>query len=176
MKSLQSAIPPSEQKPTIQKMLPKHLDDVLKIERRIFPDPWSRKSFTYEILANAYSLPLVLLMEETVIGYSIIWIIFEEFHIANFAIHPDYQRQGLGTYFFNEIMKKAVGLEYAILEVRDSNLKAIRLYEKFGFKRIMLRKHYYSNGDNAIVMRKWLNPAQQNTPGTNSLSKQKSKI
>lgn len=164
MKSFQSAIPSDGQKPIIQKMLPKHLDDVLKIETQIFPDPWSRKSFQYEVIANAYSLPLVLLMEKSVIGYSIIWMIFEEFHIANFAIHPDYQGRGLGTYFFNEIMKKAVGLEYAILEVRDTNLNAIRLYEKFGFKKIMLRKRYYSNGDDAIVMRKWLNPAQKQVP------------
>lgn len=176
MKSVQPTTPLGSQKLVIQKMMARHLDDVLKIESRIFTDPWSRKSFQYEILANAYSLPLVLLMGETVIGYSIIWMIFEEFHIANFAIHPDYQGRGLGAYFFNEIMKKAVGVEYAILEVRDTNLKAIRLYEKFGFKKIVLRKHYYSNGDNAIVMRKWLNPAHQAIRDADSFSKQKSKI
>lgn len=176
MKPLPSTTPLRGQKPTIRKMLPKHLDDVIKIETQIFPDPWSRKSFQYEILANGYSIPLVLLIDGMVIGYSIIWILFEEFHIANFAIHPDYQQKGLGTYFFNEIMKKAVGVEYAILEVRDTNVNAIRLYEKFGFKKIVLRKRYYANGDDAIVMRKWLNPVQQNLPDAGSFSKQKSKI
>ncbi len=161
--------------PSIQKMTLRHLEDVLKIERQLFSDPWSRNSFRFEILANNYSLPLVLLLDNKIIGYTIIWMIFQEFHIANFAIHPDYQHQGFGTYLLNEVLEKAVGVEYALLEVREKNLTAIHLYEKFGFKKVAIRDHYYSNGDNAIIMRRWLNP-QQATPHADPVSKQKPKI
>ena len=61
---------------TIQKMTLKHLDEVIDIERQLFPDPWSKNSFLYEILGNRLSLAVVLLLENKVIGYSIVWGIF----------------------------------------------------------------------------------------------------
>jgi len=145
-------------KPKIEKMTLAHLDDVIEIEKQLFTDPWSRRSFQFEILANQYSLPLVLLIDKKVIGYTIVWIIFGEFHIANIAIHPNYQRKGLGSYLLSEVLKKSVGLKHAILEVRESNLNAIRLYERFGFEKISVRRHYYSDGDDAIIMRKRFDP------------------
>jgi ribosomal-protein-alanine N-acetyltransferase len=166
--------PPRDPKPKIRKMTLAHLDAVVQIEKQLFSDPWSRRSFQFEILANQYSLPLVLLLDKNLIGYGIVWIIFGEFHIANLAIHPDYQQKGFGSYLLKEILKKAVGLDYAILEVRESNLKAIRLYEKFGFERIAVRRHYYSNGDDAIIMRRWFKPPKQVESDADVSSKQKS--
>ena len=168
--------PLRDRRPKIRKMTLAHLRAVVELEKQLFSDPWSRRSFQFEILANQYSLPLVLLLDKKLIGYAIVWIIFGEFHIANFAIHPDYQQKGFGSHLLKEILKKAVGLDYAILEVRESNLKAIRLYEKFGFERIAVRLRYYSNGDDAIIMRKWFRPPEQVIPKTGSYSKQKSKI
>lgn len=143
-------------KPVIRKMTLSHLEEILNIERQVFHDPWSRQSFRFEILSNHYSLPLVLVLEEKVIGYAIVWIIFEEFHIANFAIHPEYQRRGFGSYFLSEMLKQGEGLEYALLEVREHNHAAIHLYKKFGFEKIAVRYRYYSNGDNALIMKKVL--------------------
>lgn len=160
----------------IRKMTLKHLDEVLKIERQLFVDAWSRNSFRFEILANNYSLPLVMLLDDKIIGYTIVWIIFQEFHIANFAIHPDYQHRGFGTYLLNEILKKAVGLEYAMLEVREHNLPAIHLYEKFGFKKISIRDHYYGNGDNAVIMKKVLSGSQKPSPNEDQFPTHKTKI
>lgn len=163
-------------KSTIRRMTLEHLDEVLNIERRVFYDSWSRNSFRFEILTNNYSLPLVLLWEGRVIGYTIIWIIFEEFHIANFAIDPEFHHQGFGSYFLDEALKRAEGLEYALLEVRQNNHAAIRLYEKFGFKKIAVRYGYYSNGDNALIMKKILSTAQQSLGDTDGFSKQESDI
>lgn len=163
-------------RPKIRKMMLAHLDAVVEIEKQLFTDPWSRRSFQFEILANQYSLPLVLLLDKKLVGYAIVWIIFGEFHIANIAIHPDYQGKGFGSYLLKEVLRKAVGLDYAILEVRESNLKAIRLYEKFGFEKIFVRRRYYSNGDDAIIMRKWFKPPEQEMPAAAPLSKHKSKI
>lgn len=156
---------------TIEKMTLKHIDDVMEIENILYSDPWSRKSFLYEVIANQFSMPKVLLINNMIIGYVIIWTIFEEFHIANIAIHPDYQNQGFGTFLLSEILKEDKGLEYAILEVRETNLPAIHLYEKFGFTKISKRYRYYSNGENAIVMRKMFKQPQGKLSNINKLSK-----
>ena len=87
-------------------------------------------------------------------GYAIIWRIYEEFHIANIAIHPEFQGKKLGDYFLGEILNLKGDCAYAILEVRESNKKAIQLYKKYGFRTIMKRVRYYRNGETALVMQK----------------------
>jgi len=138
----------------IRRMTEKDLDVVTKLERRLFPDPWSRSSFEFEIHQNIYSFPMVLEQKGQIIGYAIIWKIYEEFHIANLAIHPDFQGRKLGSYFLDQILKMKGDCRYALLEVRESNKRAIHLYEKFGFKTIMKRPKYYRNGETALVMQK----------------------
>ncbi len=138
----------------IRRMTEADLDTVVALETRIFPDPWTRSSFEFELTSNRYSLPLVLEDQNQLLGYAIIWRIYEEFHIANIAIHPEHQGKKLGSYFLNEILKMATGCKYALLEVRESNWRAIRLYQKFGFKVIMKRPRYYKNGETALVMQK----------------------
>ena len=128
------------------------LDTVLELEKRIFTDAWSRASFEAELKNNRYSRPLILELDGKMVGYAVAWIIFDELHIANFAIHPDYRRQGLGKYFLSDILSKFSQAEFAFLEVRRSNLPAIRLYESFGFRKIDVRKNYYRDGEDALVM------------------------
>jgi [ribosomal protein S18]-alanine N-acetyltransferase len=130
----------------IRRMTREDLDTIVQLERQIFPDPWSRASFEYEIFQHPYSLPVVLVQETEIFGYAVIWKIFEEFHIANFAIRPDQQGKRFGKLFFEKIL--------ALLEVRESNLRAIQLYQKFGFRTIMKRLNYYRNGETALVMQK----------------------
>lgn len=148
-------------KPTIEKMTLQHVDEVVKIEQQLYSDPWSKKSFLYEVMGNQFSAPSIMLLDNKIIGYCIVWKIFGEFHIANIAIHPNYQGNGYGTYFLTEIMKENDGLEYAILEVRETNHTAIHIYEKLGFVKISKRFSYYSNGENALVMRKLFKPPQE---------------
>jgi ribosomal-protein-alanine N-acetyltransferase len=145
----------------IQKMVLSDLDEVIKIEKTVFPDPWSLKSFQFELLANKYSHPLVLIVDNNLIGYAVIWKIFEEFHIANIAIDPDFQGKGWGTYFLAEILKQAAKQKYCLLEVRENNPAAIHIYEKLGFKKESIRYRYYANGDNAIIMKKILHSPQE---------------
>ncbi|MEJ2634482.1 MAG: ribosomal protein S18-alanine N-acetyltransferase [Calditrichia bacterium] len=138
----------------IRRMKESDLDTVVILESRIFPDPWSYNSFRHEVHNNPFAIPLVLEESGEIIGYAIIWKIFEEFHIANFAIRPEFQGKKRGTYFFEEILKYADESSYALLEVRESNLRAISLYEKYGFKTILKRERYYANGETALVMQK----------------------
>jgi ribosomal-protein-alanine N-acetyltransferase len=143
-------------KAIIRRMTLDDLDEILKIEGEVFPDCWSRRSFEFEVLHNKYSLPLVMTVQNKIVGYSVVWKLFEEFHIANIAIHPQKQNRGLGSYFLQEILNLSAEQDYAILEVRESNQTAIHLYQKFGFFKLGIRTRYYANGENALIMKKQL--------------------
>jgi len=130
------------------------LERVMEIEKESFADPWSRKSYEFEVAGNRFSVPIVLEIDHEIIGHAVIWRIFEEFHIATIAIAPEYRGQGWGKYLLSSLMEMAAEAEYALLEVRPSNTGAIRLYEKFGFAKVGTRRHYYRNGEDAVIMRK----------------------
>lgn len=131
------------------------LDDVLEIEKRVFPyTSWSRISFEMEIY-SPFSSPYVLLLENRVIGYIVFHTISEETHITNFAIQPEYQNKGYGKFLFKFAIDNIRNSKSKsiYLEVRASNLRAQHIYEKFGFKKIGIRKKYYSNNnEDAIIM------------------------
>ena len=91
----------------------------------------------------------------TLIGIGCLWAILEEAHIIMLAIHPQFQRQGLGQALLLALLKSACDrqLERSTLEVRDSNLVAVSLYKKFGYKEAGRRKRYYEDtGEDALVM------------------------
>ncbi|MEG4856250.1 ribosomal protein S18-alanine N-acetyltransferase [Microcoleus sp. K1-B6] len=91
----------------------------------------------------------------TLIGIGCLWAILEEAHIIMLAIHPQFQGQGLGQALLWALLKSACErqLERSTLEVRDSNLAAVSLYKKFGFKEAGRRKRYYEDtGEDALVM------------------------
>lgn len=141
---------------TTRYMTVEDLDAVMEIERQVFIDPWSRKSYEFEIIENRYSLPLVLEYAGKIVGYAVVWQVYEEFHIASLAIAPAQQGRGWGKYLLETLLKLADNADYALLEVRPSNTRAIRMYEQFGFTRLGVRKRYYQNGEDALVMRKML--------------------
>lgn len=93
----------------------------------------------------------------TLIGLGCLWAILEEAHITMLAIHPEFQGRGFGQALLWALLKSACDrqLERATLEVRASNLAAVSLYKKFGFKEAGRRKRYYEDtGEDAVVM--WL--------------------
>ncbi|MGI9953485.1 ribosomal protein S18-alanine N-acetyltransferase [Moorellaceae bacterium AZ2] len=140
---------------SIVPMAIRHLDQVLAIERASFPSPWPRSSFLNELFANDYARYYVCLHGDRVIGYAGMWIILDEAHITNIAIHPDFRGQRLGELLLKTLMQEAVnlGADRMTLEVRVSNLPAQRLYERLGFVRAGIRKGYYNdNHEDAIIM------------------------
>jgi ribosomal-protein-alanine N-acetyltransferase len=89
------------------------------------------------------------------LGIACLWAILEEAHITILAIHPDYQRQGLGQALLWAMLHSAWrrGLEWATLEVRISNQAAIALYQKFGFSEVGRRRRYYQDtGEDALIL------------------------
>ena len=138
-------------------MRKKDIPSVLQIERALFKDAWNFDHFLFEIEEQEYSNPTVLEYQSSIVAYFVCWIMFEEIHIANIAVHPDYQRMGIAQYMLNYIERELKTDESSILlEVRTGNVPAIRLYEKTGFKIYFERKYFYPDGENAYVMIKML--------------------
>jgi ribosomal-protein-alanine N-acetyltransferase len=150
---------PVMQKIQIRRMNSADLDAVAEIDSISFSLPWPRTSFDYE-LRNPVSRLWVLEVEEStelkrLAGMICAWVIENEGHIATFAIHPVFRRQGLGGRLLGTTLLDAAreGVELVYLEVRRSNLAAIQMYEKFGFQITGIRAGYYSdNHEDALMM------------------------
>lgn len=139
----------------ISKMTPRDLDEVLAIERQSYPTPWSRHAFTSELTANVYAHYFTARLDGKLVGYFGMWVFFDEAHITNIAVHPDFRRQGIGEQMMRFAFKKAreLGATKMTLEVRLSNHGAQALYRKLGFQDRGIRKGYYSDtNEDAIIM------------------------
>jgi len=90
-----------------------------------------------------------------VVGYAGMWLILDEAHITNVAVHPGYRRNKIGRSLMLEIIRRAalMGINRMTLEVRPSNAPARRLYTALGFEERGLRKRYYTDtNEDAIIM------------------------
>lgn len=138
----------------IDAIFPQDLDDIVAIENVSFPSPWPKRIFKREMEAeNSYKR--VVRFSGTVVAYIITWTIYDEVHILNIAVHPDFRKLGLGEMLLRDCLNFSFerDLKLAVLEVRTSNNSAIKLYEKIGFKTLRVRKKYYSDtGEDAFVM------------------------
>ena len=144
-------------------MEPKHIAGVCNVEQLSFAVPWTERMFTEE-LANPLSRYVVLLDKASpgdVIAYAGYWKIFDEGHITNVAVHPDWRGRKAATYLMEQMMQlaKVDGIRDMTLEVRRSNLAAQNLYKKLGFAEEGVRPKYYEdNGEDALIM--WYRPKQ----------------
>lgn len=126
---------------------------LLEIENRCYDNPWSRENLIFEV-HRSNSINFAICFSEKIIGYCFNYYVFEEMFITNICIHPDFRNRGFGFVLLNHIIKKAADIDVKIihLEVRYNNANAIRLYKSVGFSENCVRKNYYSNGDDAILM------------------------
>jgi len=130
---------------------------ITEIENMSYPDPWSEKMFESELHLD-FSNFFVMLYSGEIIGYVCFWDIQNEAHLTNLTVRKQFRGKGLGSKLLSYALERAVPLNdrKIFLEVRVNNLAAMRLYDKFGFKQIGIRKKYYSNRDDALVMEKTL--------------------
>ncbi len=138
--------------PLIRPMKPGDVSRVAALEREVYPQPWSEGVFRDELsLANrAY---LVIEEDAAVVAYGGMLIVEKDAHITTVAVDPAARRHRLGTRLMLALVDEALaaGAEHLTLEVRVSNEAAHRLYERFGFARVGVRKNYYLTED-ALVM------------------------
>lgn len=138
----------------IRRIEQKDINSILLLEKLLYKDPWGEQNFESELSHNDYAYMYVLEHNDVILGYAGFWLSYEYATITKVSINPAVQKKGLGYYLFNDIINKAIelGATSFSLEVRESNLVAQRLYEKSGFQKKGIRKGYYSDGENAIVM------------------------
>lgn len=132
------------------------IDEILDISALSFSICWSKNSYLQE-LTNPVAKYLVAKIDNTVVGFVGTWIVLDESHITNIAVHPTYRKQGIASKLIEELLDycKSQGCIACTLEVRSSNIAAKSLYEKHGFKQDGIRKRYYEdNNEDAILM--WL--------------------
>lgn len=130
------------------------VDGVVAIERDSFPSPWSRESFERECGVPG-GASWVALEDGSVVGYIISWVICDEIHVGNVAVARRARGRGIGRLLLSRALEDASrrGVALATLEARESNATAMRLYERFSFRPVAIRKRYYADtGEDAIVM------------------------
>ena len=137
------------------KIVPMTTEDakaLAELDKLSFAVPWSEKSFLEEA-NNQLARYFVAKDEEKIIGYGGIWLVSGEGNITNIAVHPEWRKKGIASKILEELIKSAESCEQIFLEVRESNVAAIRLYEKHGFKNCGVRKNFYhSPVENGIIM------------------------
>ena len=130
------------------------LDAVNAIEMQAFQDPWSKQDFINELESNPYSCIYVKEINGEVVAYVDLWIAYENAEIANIAVKKEFLHQGIASELMQYCLQKILQskCENFTLEVRVSNINAIKLYEKFGFQTVSKRKKYYADGEDAYLM------------------------
>ena len=136
------------------------LDDVLQVEAVAFTNPWTRQMYMREMDNPRVSYIHVLRLrggvdDGVVAGFCSFWLVFDELHINNLAIRPEYRGHGMGTALLEHAMGTAarLGARRATLEVRRSNDAARRIYERLGFEIAGVRRNYYTNpAEDALIL------------------------
>ena len=133
------------------------LPDVIAIERRAFPTPWSLAMFVLE-LSKSTGWCLAALRGERMVGYLVCSRYDTVWHIMNVAVDPAFRRAGIATALLEGLIERINDSRARFtLEVRESNVGAIALYERYGFRAAGRRRRYYQdNGEDAVIM--WRTP------------------
>lgn len=136
------------------------LKQICLIEQETFSDPWTEKDFKEAASApsNEY---LVAEIDGEIVGYCGLWGIAGEGYIYNVAVKKEFRKQGIGYKMLHRLIKQAEakGIGSFTLEVRATNVPAIKLYEALGFEQAGIRKDFYTKPkEDAVIM--WRRPIQ----------------
>jgi ribosomal-protein-alanine N-acetyltransferase len=134
----------------------KHIRDIMPIEEAVYPKPWTAKVFSEEIdmMMRGRRHYVVAHIGRDLVGYCGLLFAEQDAHITNIAVHPKWQKRGIATELMLELAYEARErkCEALTLEVRHTNKAAQELYRRFGFAPAGIRRKYYENTDDAIVM------------------------
>ena len=142
-----------EKIPKITKMTKDDIFEIASLEKECFAEPWSEKSLTDE-LTNDTARFYVLRDNEKLLGYIGANNIYAEVYITNVAVNENYRGKGYGKMLVNHLLEQSEleNANFVTLEVRESNENAIGLYESCGFKKVGVRKNFYSKPtENALI-------------------------
>ena len=141
---------------TLAPMTPNDLDAVIAIEQTAYSHPWTLGNFRDSL--NPLFEAQCLWLDGQLLGYFLAMRGFEEMHLLNITVAPAHQGQGWGHMMLDalSLWSRHQGSQWLWLEVRQSNQRALQVYERYGFKQISIRKDYYPAGrlqrEHAVVM------------------------
>ncbi len=128
---------------------------ILAIERVSFITPWTEQMFRSQLRFRDRAITLVLVEDGAITGYVATWIAADEMHLMSIAVSPEARRGGRASTLLAEVLARGTerGCERTLLEVREGNEGARRLYRLHGFREIGRRRGYYEDtGEDAIIM------------------------
>lgn len=149
-------------------LAPDDMHQVMAIEVVNYEFPWTAGNFA-DSLKEGYSLWAMFSSLGQLVGYAVFMQVVDEVHLLNLSIRREWQSQGLGARLLQKVLDeaKAIPVASVLLEVRPSNLAALRLYRRFDFQELGIRKNYYpaakGKREDACVMRHWLFPQADST-------------
>jgi len=139
----------------IGRMRRRHLRGVMAIERQVYARPWSPNLFVAEMTDSNNRCYLVARVDKTVVGYGGLICYGDEAHVTNIAVDPQRHRHGIGARLLHELVTQAIemGGHAVSLEVRVTNWGAQRMYGRFGFRPVGIRRNYYQElHEDALIM------------------------
>jgi ribosomal-protein-alanine N-acetyltransferase len=143
----------------IRRLIYADLPQVVAIERRAFTTPWSLAMFVLE-LSKPSGICLAAEVENELVGYLICSRYDTVWHVMNVAVDTDRRRRGIATALIGALLERIGDDAQVTLEVRKSNVGALLLYERFGFRSAGVRRRYYAdNGEDAVIMWRTAPPA-----------------
>lgn len=140
---------------TIRPMRQDDLAMVTLLDQLSFTEPWPKNTFAYELTTNYSICQVAVDLSGNVLGAIVVWLVVDEAHVATIAVHPDHRQKGIGAGLLANALLIACyrGVLTSLLEVRVSNLPAIKLYERFGYQVDSVRKNYYQdNQEDALLL------------------------
>lgn len=141
---------------------PADLPQVAAIERASFSHPWTDDMIGRE-MENERARGLVVTAKgdaRRIVGFALYWLVLNEVHLLIVAVEPARRRGGLGQRLMAEIERRGIeeGATVIDLEVRPSNQAARGLYRKLGFEEVGVRRRYYDNAEDAIILQRSIGP------------------
>ena len=138
----------------IEKMSPSHVGEIARLEKECFSTPWSEDGLKSE-LNNAFARFFVANYAGEIAGYVGAHNVLGEVYITNVAVFEKFRRKGVAKKLIDALLEsaKAENGNFVTLEVRESNIPAVSLYEKCGFEKVGERKNFYEKPrENAVLM------------------------
>tara|TARA_B100001250_G_scaffold6697_1_gene5651 strand:- start:6946 stop:7401 length:456 start_codon:yes stop_codon:yes gene_type:complete len=129
------------------------LNSIFNIEETVFlTESWSIKMIKLEFFKDLVSKSYVFELNGIVIGFAFTDILKYEVHLNRIAIDPNYQQNGFGFQLLKKILEENSINKSVFLDLKYSNISALKLYKKVGFKEYNIRKKYYLNNCDALLM------------------------
>lgn len=139
----------------VRKMEFRDIKKVVELEEKYLLESLGEKLLASELSERNNGVSFyVIENDDVVIGYIGRYYFFQEAEVLNFVVDESYQRQGYGQKLFDKMVEDMKDVKKITLEVRASNIKGINFYTKNGFKQVGVRKKYYKNGEDALLLLK----------------------